>query len=140
MELLRWCRLQWDRVVAGGAFLVAVVLLIVGYGKISHTEFVADQVAYLMSAGFTGLLLVGLGATLWLSADLRDEWRKLHRVEEAVREHATHRDVRDLPAAVANRLADLERAVAELQTVKEDGSGRSTVDGRMPAAAADRRG
>jgi hypothetical protein len=27
------------------------------------------------------MFLLGLGAMLWLSADLRDEWRKLDRIE-----------------------------------------------------------
>jgi hypothetical protein len=29
----------------------------------------------------TGLFLLGLGALLWLSADLRDEWRKLDAID-----------------------------------------------------------
>jgi hypothetical protein len=28
-----------------------------------------------------GVFLLGLGGVLWLSADLRDEWRKLDRIE-----------------------------------------------------------
>ena len=28
-----------------------------------------------------GLFLLGLGALLWLSADLRDEWRKLDAID-----------------------------------------------------------
>jgi hypothetical protein len=28
-----------------------------------------------------GIALIGIGLTSWLSADLRDEWRKLDRIE-----------------------------------------------------------
>ena len=31
------------------------------------------------------LALIGIGATLWLSSDLRDEWHRLRALEEAVR-------------------------------------------------------
>jgi len=41
----------------------------------------AEQLPYIISAGIGGMFLLGLGAMLWLSADLRDEWRKLDRIE-----------------------------------------------------------
>ena len=31
--------------------------------------------------------LLGLGATIWISADLRDEWRKLDEVADLLAEH-----------------------------------------------------
>src|SRR5438105_2784682 len=43
-----------------------------------------DQMSYLMSGGVLGLFLLGLGATLWLSADLRDEWRKMDHLQASV--------------------------------------------------------
>ncbi|MGH9037716.1 MAG: hypothetical protein ACRD0O_18310, partial [Acidimicrobiia bacterium] len=42
----------------------------------------AQQMPYIVSGGLGGIFLIGLSATLWLSADLRDEWRKLDRVED----------------------------------------------------------
>jgi len=39
---------------------------------------------YIISGGIGGVFFLGLGATLWISADLRDEWRKLDRIEEAL--------------------------------------------------------
>jgi hypothetical protein len=39
---------------------------------------------YLISAGLGGLYLLGVSTALWLSADLRDEWRKLDRIEKAI--------------------------------------------------------
>ena len=35
---------------------------------------------YIVSAGLTGIFLLGVGAVMWITADLRDEWRELRRV------------------------------------------------------------
>ena len=77
MELTRWIRAQWDRVAAWALIAAGLVALLVGWWGVSHTAYLAEQVPYLISAGLLGLFLLGVGATLWLSADLRDEWRKL---------------------------------------------------------------
>jgi len=81
VELLRWCRLQWDRVLAVGAFAGGVLALVLGWVGASGTEFVAKQVPYVLSGGLGGLVLLMVGGTLWLSADFRDEWRALDRLE-----------------------------------------------------------
>jgi hypothetical protein len=62
-------------VVAG---LVAILL---GYHGVSHTPFPAEQIPYVISGAVLGIALIGIGLTSWLSADLRDEWRKLDRLE-----------------------------------------------------------
>ena len=82
MELLKWLRLQWDRVFAATAVITGAVALLTGWSKVSATPYPAEQIPYLVSAGLGGLFLLGVGATLWHSADLRDEWRKLDRLEE----------------------------------------------------------
>ena len=80
MELLKWARTQWDRTVALAAFAVGVVVLILGYVGVSATREAGEQIPYVVSGGIVGLFCLGLGATFWLSADLRDEWRKLHEI------------------------------------------------------------
>ena len=84
MELLKWCRLQWDRVLGGLGMAGGVVMLLVGWAHVSSTEFVAAQIPYVVSAGLGGLALLMIGATLWLSADVRDEFRSLDRIEDAL--------------------------------------------------------
>jgi hypothetical protein len=82
MELLKWLRLQWDRVFGAAAVITGAVALLTGWSKVSATPYPAEQIPYVVSAGLGGLFLLGVGATLWHSADLRDEWRKLDRLEE----------------------------------------------------------
>jgi hypothetical protein len=79
---LRWLRVQWDRALAVTVVAAGVLALIVGWTGISDEVFAARQLPYLLSGGIGGLFLLGAGATLWLSADLRDEWHQLRRIEE----------------------------------------------------------
>jgi len=85
MDFLRWARIHWDRVVAVAAALAGAVALFVGWNGASRTAYPAEQLPYLLSGGLVGLFLFGVGATLWLSADLRDEWGELRGIREELR-------------------------------------------------------
>jgi hypothetical protein len=80
MNLLVWARLQWDRVLAAIATAAGAILLITGWVHMSGTGFVSEQLPYLASEGLGGVFLLGLGGMLWLSADLRDQWRELRAI------------------------------------------------------------
>jgi hypothetical protein len=82
MNLLRWVRVQWDRVAAGGCVVAGAVALLLGWHGVSKEALTAQQLPYLVSGGIGGLFLLGLGGILWLSADLRDEWRKLDDLDD----------------------------------------------------------
>jgi hypothetical protein len=82
MAILKRMQEQWDRCAAVVLVIVAAVALILGYNGVANTEFVAAQIPYFISGGVFGLLLLGAAGVLWLSADLRDEWVKLDRIEE----------------------------------------------------------
>jgi type VI protein secretion system component VasK len=82
VELVKWIRLQWDRVLGAAAAIVGVLMLVAGWIEVSSTEFVAEQIPFVISAGLGGIVAVLIGGTLWLSADLRDEWRALDRIAE----------------------------------------------------------
>jgi len=88
MELVTWLRSEWDRVLGWTAIAAAVIALLLGYQGVSDAHFVAKELAYIISGGIGGLLLVAVGATLLISADLHDEWRKLDRIEDALRRPA----------------------------------------------------
>jgi len=88
MEFLSWVRDQWDRVGAVVLVVAGALALLFGWLGISDAVLPSEQLPYLLSGGLVGVFLLGLGTTLWLSADLRDEWRKLDRLEELVRGQA----------------------------------------------------
>lgn len=100
MNLFRWLRLQWDRALAAVAVAAGSVMLLVGWIHISGTAFVSKQLPYLASEGLGGTFLLGVGATLWLSADLRDQWRELRLLQADRRtERAQARDDAGWPEA-----------------------------------------
>jgi putative Mn2+ efflux pump MntP len=105
MEFLKWCRLQWDRALAVAAVLGGIVMVIVGWVGVSGTPFIAKQVPYVVSDGIGGLVLIIIGTTLWLSADMNDEWRTLDRLADVTRRQAMDRS--DL-AVLAERVRELE--------------------------------
>jgi hypothetical protein len=85
MDFFKWLRVQWDRVGAWVCIGAGAVALLLGYIGVSGTALPAAQIPYILSGGIVGIFLMGMGAMLWLSADLRDEWRKLDGVEDAIR-------------------------------------------------------
>lgn len=110
MTMTKLLRAQWDRVAAIVALLVALIVLLVGYLGVSGTEFVAEQLPYVVSGGLVGLALVVTSATLWISADLRDEWRKLDVLDARLE--------RALGTASAAPLVVADAAPIPLPTVK----------------------
>lgn len=84
-DLVKVLRTHWDRASAVALVLAGVVAVTVGWVAVSDTILTFEQIPYVMSGGLAGVCLVAIGASLWLSADIRDEWRKLDRLEEAVR-------------------------------------------------------
>ena len=85
MDFSGWLRAEWDRI--GGFTLVGLgaVFVVVAYFGVSDSPYLAQQLAYITSGGIGGLFLLGVGATLLHTADVHDEWRKLDRIEQAVR-------------------------------------------------------
>ena len=75
--LASWLRVQWDRAGAVGAALIGLAALVIGWVGVSGTPHIAEQLPYFISGGLVALFFLGLAVTLWLSADLRDEWREL---------------------------------------------------------------
>jgi hypothetical protein len=85
MDVMKWARAQWDRVGAMAAGVAGVVALLIGWIGVSGTVYPSEQLPYIVSCGLVGIFLLGVAGTLWLSADLRDEWRKLDRLEDLLR-------------------------------------------------------
>ena len=82
MDLKSWLRAQWDRVLAAAFASLGALALLLGWLGVDDALYPGQQIPYVLSGGIGGLLAVGVGAVLWLSADLRDEWRKLDQIDE----------------------------------------------------------
>ncbi|HUR75362.1 MAG TPA: hypothetical protein VMZ00_13870 [Sporichthya sp.] len=85
MNLLKYVRVQWDRTGAVLAAVVGLVALIFGYLGTSDTEYIAEQIPFIISGGLAAIVLFTVAGVLWLSADLRDEWRELAAQGEDLR-------------------------------------------------------
>jgi hypothetical protein len=79
MDCLSWLRTQWDRALAWSLVALGAVLVVAGGLQSRAAWTVADQLSFMLSAGLGGTLAIATGATLLVSAGLRDEWRRLHR-------------------------------------------------------------
>ena len=107
MGLVKRALVQWDRVGGLALVLVGLGVLIAGCAGVSNATETVDQMSYLISGGVLGLFLLGLGATLWLSADLRDEWRKMDHLQASV-------DALSATLASAGAAVELRPLVAEV--------------------------
>ena len=81
VDVMKYLRNEWDRAGAWLCVIAGAIALIVGYFGVSGTLETGKQLPYVVSGGLAGLFLLGLGALLWVSADLRDEWRKLDAID-----------------------------------------------------------
>jgi hypothetical protein len=115
-DLRRWLANQWDRSLAMLLSLLGLLSILLGWLGVSSHVLPAEQIPYLASGGLLGIFLLGGAGTLWLSADMRDEWRKL---DEVARELRTANELaiaaeahgpRALPAEIGTEPADTRKA------------------------------
>lgn len=119
MDTMTWMRSQWDRLLAGAALAAGAIVLILGWRGVSGTAYPAEQLPYVVSAGLGGLFLLGIATALWLSADLHDEWRKLDRLEQAIRESARYEhDEADSASSDESDAAEESRSFGDSLTAR----------------------
>lgn len=109
MNVLAKVRLHWDRVSGWGLVAVGAIVLLVGWWKVSKTPYPAEQMPYIVSGGIVGALLVVFGAAMLISADLRDEWHKLDRVEALLTKAIGSPDTASLNGSHASDTASEDR-------------------------------
>jgi hypothetical protein len=115
MNLARWCRNEWERTLAVLVIGVGLVVFFLGWLGQRDKALVTEQIPYVVSGAMFGLLLVILGTTVWLSADLRDEWIKLDEVQENVARVATLLETEALGERRSTVPATSHRAPVEAQ-------------------------
>lgn len=118
MEILNFVRTWWDRLAAWAAIGIGLLALLLGYLGVSDTPYVAKQLPYFISGGLFGIFMLGLGALLWISADLRDEWREIREVRSLLAER------------VANDAAQREAPSIAADPVEPEVNGRSAPHAR----------
>ena len=79
-----WAVSQWDRVVGWTCVAAGGVLTVTGALSVAAAEDQLDQLSYLATGPALGLFLLGVGAILLITADLRDDWAKLDEVAGAL--------------------------------------------------------
>jgi hypothetical protein len=108
MDVLRsYLKNQWDRVGAWVCVFGGAVALLMGWVGVSGSPETWKQIPYVVSGGLVGLFLLGLGALFWISADLRDEWRKLDAIERHLAASAAVEQTPDETVALGNGVAEL---------------------------------
>jgi peptidoglycan/LPS O-acetylase OafA/YrhL len=126
---MTWVRLQWDRAGAIFALALGALSLFLGWLGVTDTPHVAKQLPYIASGGLFGIFLVGVAAALWISADLRDEWRELRGLREELRAAysasvteatATLSVVDDTPRLAAAPRASVRRPSVAMTATVED--------------------
>ena len=85
MGFVNWVRTQWDRAAALAAMIIGLLALLLGWIGVSGNSYVAKQLPYVVSGALFGIFMIGIAAAIWLSADLRDEWRELRGIRVELR-------------------------------------------------------
>ena len=89
-------RTQWDRAGALALVTVGLLALLFGWIGMSGAVLTYEQLPYILSGGLFGLSLIMVGTGLWLSADIRDEWRRIDRLEDTLTERRLREPGRDV--------------------------------------------
>jgi hypothetical protein len=89
-------RTHWDRAGALALVVVGLLALLFGWIGMSGAVLTYEQLPYILSGGLFGLSLITVGTGLWLSADIKDEWRRIDRLEETLGERGVAGADRDI--------------------------------------------
>jgi len=84
MDLLNIVKSLSDRVLGWVLIGLGGLLLLLGFFGVRGTAYVVEQLPYVISGGLGGIFLLGIGAMLLLSADLRDQWRALVDIRDEI--------------------------------------------------------
>lgn len=137
-NVLDLVRYQWDRVLAGVSIALGALVLLLGWLGVSRNPYPAGQIPYILSGGLFGIFLLGLGVQVWLSADLKDEWRKLDRIEHLLAGRDIEEVAADLNAERAANAPAIEAPTPDTSDGKAEQNGSGRRKTRTPRTASSR--
>lgn len=88
MEFLTCLRERWERIFGLALIALGPALVLAAYQGVGESPQLVAQLSYIISGGAGGLLALGVGITLLICGDLREEFEMLDRVEMALRPDA----------------------------------------------------
>jgi hypothetical protein len=101
MNLRHLARANWDRLAGWTLLALGGLALVLGWVRVSDQLYPAAQLPYILSGGIGGVCLIGVGATLLISADLRDQWHQISELNDRV-DRLLERDAPPVPASAAS--------------------------------------
>ena len=113
-------RTQWDRAGALALVIVGLAALLLGWIGMSGAVLTYEQLPYILSGGLFGLSLIMVGTGLWLSADIRDEWRRIDRLEDTLMDRRLREPDRDV------HIPDAAEPAPKAQSVNAGSAGRQS--------------
>ncbi|MCU1691853.1 MAG: hypothetical protein JWM64_944 [Frankiales bacterium] len=142
MDFLKWCRNEWERSTAVAFVVLGLLAFTLGFFGLRDKSLVTEQVPYVVSGALFGLFLLGIGTTMWLSADLHDEWVKLDRLEDVVSrsnadDAARHRPTRaaeSVPVVLSDPRLE-EPAYAEARVTSNGSASVARTTRKRPSAS-----
>jgi hypothetical protein len=88
MDLMAWLRSNWERSLGVACLAAGSAATVAGLLGVRSSRFLAEDLSYLLSGGVGGLLLIGVGATLLITARLHVMRQDLLRAADVVRASA----------------------------------------------------
>jgi hypothetical protein len=85
MDVRVWLRENWERSLGVVCLAAGAVATICAFLGVRSSRFLTEDLSYLISGGVGGLLLIGVGATLLVTAHLHVMRRDLLRAADVVR-------------------------------------------------------
>lgn len=122
MNVTRLLRGQWDRVTAAVAAGIGLLALLLGWVGVSQNPLPSQQLPYLASGAVLGVWALGLASTLWLSADLRDEWRKLDDLQTSLESIESLMDAQGIDRPRMTAISDADEESESVASGSENGS------------------
>lgn len=70
-----------DRTVGAFLTIMGITFIVVGLVRLTDSVTLAETIAYIVSGGIGGIVMLGSGVALLTTAQIRDQWDTIDRVQ-----------------------------------------------------------